>query len=122
MVCEVAELFGVHKNTVRNWVAEGLPDNDHLRPMLILGRELRKFLQKRNQKNKRPCKKNEMYCLKCRTPKIPAGNIVDYKPMNGDKGCLIGMCPTCENIMNRFSNLTKLSAIENILDVTIRTE
>jgi succinate dehydrogenase/fumarate reductase-like Fe-S protein len=46
--------------------------------------------------------------------------MVEYKPMNSDKGCLIGICPTCENIMNRFSNIATLSAIEDILEVTIR--
>jgi hypothetical protein len=33
---EVASLFGVHKNTVREWVKRGLPTNDDRRPMLIL--------------------------------------------------------------------------------------
>jgi transposase-like protein len=31
---EVAGTFGVHKNTVRRWVAEGLPVIDARRPML----------------------------------------------------------------------------------------
>jgi hypothetical protein len=122
LVGEAAELLGVHKNTVRGWVTEGLPVNDDLRPMLILGRELRGFLQERNHKKKQPCKKHEMYCLKCRLPKVPAGNMAEYKAMTSEKGCLIGICPTCENIINRFSNLAKLSAIEDILEVTIREQ
>ena len=122
LVGDVADLLDVHKNTVRAWVAEGLPVNDDIRPMLILGRELREFLKKRNIKNKKPCKKNEMYCMKCRQPKIPAGNMVEFKPTNGDKGCLIGICPTCETMMNRFSNLAKLPAIAGVLEVTMAAE
>ena len=121
-VGDVADLLDVHKNTVRAWVAEGLPVNDDIRPMLILGGELRGFLQKRNLKNKQPCKKNEMYCMKCRRPRIPAGNMVEFKPTMGNKGCLIGICPTCETMMNRFSNLTILSAIADVLEVTITEE
>ena len=34
---EVASLFGVHRNTVREWVKRGLPTSDDQRPMLILG-------------------------------------------------------------------------------------
>ena len=34
---EVANLYSVHKNTVRNWInAQGLKTNDSLRPILIL--------------------------------------------------------------------------------------
>ena len=36
-VDEVASLFGVHRNSVREWVKRGLPTSDGRRPMLILG-------------------------------------------------------------------------------------
>jgi len=39
---EIAKLFGVHRNTVRQWVKQGLPTSDRKRPMLILGREYRR--------------------------------------------------------------------------------
>jgi len=31
----VADLFGVHRNTVREWVKRGLPISDDRRPMAI---------------------------------------------------------------------------------------
>ena len=34
---EVAGLYGVHRNTVREWVRRGLPTIDDRRPMLIVG-------------------------------------------------------------------------------------
>ncbi len=40
---EIASLFGVHKNTVREWVKAGLPTCDDKRPMLILGHVVHSF-------------------------------------------------------------------------------
>ena len=38
---EVATLFGIHKNTVRKCVKDGLATNDDKRPMLIRGSDLK---------------------------------------------------------------------------------
>lgn len=53
---EIARLFGIHKNTVRHWVKEGLATIDDKRPILILGYVLAAFLQARRTKNKQTCK------------------------------------------------------------------
>jgi len=49
---EIACLFSIHKNTVREWIKKGLPVCDNQKPMLILGAELREFIQAKNKKNK----------------------------------------------------------------------
>ena len=67
---EVAKLLGVHRNTVRHWLKQGLPTNDRKRPTLILGRDLGVFLQARRSKNKRRCQPGEIYCVRCRAPRI----------------------------------------------------
>ena len=115
---DVSRLLSVHKNTVRGWIKQGLPIIDDKRPKLILGRDLSAFLQARRVKNKRPCKPNQMYCLPCRSPKIPAGNMVDYQPVTESLGNLYGICPDCETGMNRRTSLTKLVQIQEVLDIT----
>ena len=75
---EIAELFAIHKNTVRNWVKSGLSTSDDKRPMLILGIDLAAFLQARRTKNKRPCRPGEIYCVRCRAPKFPAASMAEY--------------------------------------------
>jgi len=76
---EVARLLGKHKNTVRNWVKDGLAIIDDKHPMLILGSDLVAFLQARRVKNKQSCRPGELYCVRCRAPKFPAGDIVTIK-------------------------------------------
>jgi surfactin synthase thioesterase subunit len=105
MMQEIAKLFGVHRNTVREWVKRGLPTLDRKRPMLILGRDLAAFLKARRLKNKRKCQPGEIYCVRCRTPKNPAGDMADYQD-EGDFAadlralsyCLVGFYSRCHGL------------------------
>ena len=118
-VDEVATLFGIHKNTVREWVKRGLPTNDGRRPMLILGRDLVAFLSARRAKNKRTCPPGEIYCVRCREPRAPAGEMVDYVPLTATLGNLVAICSTCETMMYRRVSLAKLEQVRGNLDITM---
>jgi hypothetical protein len=115
----VARLYGLHPNTVRRWIKSGLPVCDDCRPTLILGRHLRDFLQTKRTKNKRPCRPGEIYCVRCRIPRSPAGDMADYEPSSDTGGALLGMCPVCEALMYRRVNLAKLDQIRGELDITM---
>jgi hypothetical protein len=115
---EIATLFGVHRNTVRAWVKRGLPTSDDRRPMLILGRDLVAFLQLQRAKNKRTCQPGEIYCVRCRAPKAPAGDMADYEALTATQGNLIAICPDCETIIYRRVSLAKLAQIRGRLDIT----
>lgn len=116
---EIANLYRVHRNTVREWVKRGLQTSDDKRPMLILGRDLSAFLQARREKNKRPCQPGEIYCVRCRAPKAPAGDMADYQTVTETLGNLVAICPDCGSIMNRRVNLAKLAQIRGQLDITM---
>ena len=118
-VDEVATLFGVHKNSVRNWVKCGLPTNDDRRPMLILGRDLFNFLRAKRVKNKRPCQPGEIYCVRCRAVQKPAGAMAEYQPLTATAGNLVGICPCCESMMYRRVNFAKLVQVGANLDITL---
>lgn len=115
---EVANLFSVHKNTVRLWVKDGLVTNDDKRPMLILGVELKQYLQSKRKVNKRKCLAYEIYCVRCREPQLPDGNMVDFEPINCTMGRLIGLCPSCNGIINKYFNIAQLEQIKGELDIT----
>ncbi len=116
---EAGHLFSVHKNTVRSWLKDGLIVNDNKRPTLILGSELRVYLQSRRSKNKQKCKPSELYCLRCRSPQLPAGNMVDYEPVNCRSGRLIALCSTCGGIINKYFSIANLWQIQEKLDITL---
>ncbi len=116
---EVAKLFSIHRNTVREWIKRGLPLNDHKRPMLILGRHLAVFLQARRIKNKQKCSPAEIYCVRCRVPRNPAGNMADYQPITATLGDLVGICPCCDSMMYRFVNLGKLEQVRGNLEISM---
>lgn len=120
-VDEAAWLLGVHKNTIRQWIKAGLPVCDDRRPTLILGRHLRSFLCDRRQSRKRRCRPDELFCLRCRAPRRPAGNMVDFMPESASSGRLIGMCPTCDSMMNRYASRAGLTRIRAIFDVSLPT-
>ena len=116
---EVAGLYGVFKGTVRAWIKAGLPIINDKRPMLILGSDLVAFHQARRTKNKQKCKPGEIYCVRCRAPKNPAGDMADYRIITEKIGNLEAICPDCEKIMNRRVSLTKLEQVRGEMTITL---
>lgn len=117
-VGEIAKLFSTHKNTVRTWIKVGLPTCDRKRPILVLGRDLAEFLRDRRARRKQPCQPGEMYCVRCRAPRFPAGNMADYAPITEKLGNLEAICPDCDSIMNRRVSFAKLGPLQGKIDIT----
>jgi hypothetical protein len=115
---ETAKLFDIHKNTVRRWIKEGLAPVDDRRPLLILGHDLAAFLQARRAKNKQTCKPGELYCVRCRAPKTPAGNMAEYSPITEKYGNLIAICPDCNAMMNRHVSMARIGEFRTKMDIS----
>jgi hypothetical protein len=116
---EIATLYGVHRNTVRNWIKGGLPVVDQRRPVLVLGSSLADYLRVRRVENKRPCRPNEIYCVRCHEPRTPTGGVVRYHPITPTQGNLVGMCPNCGAGLFRRVSATNLGQFEGLLKVTL---
>jgi Helix-turn-helix domain len=116
---QIARLFGLHKNTVRNWLKQGLAAIDDRRPTLLLGRELLRFLLDRRQKGKQACGPGRIFCIACRAPKVPAGKMAECLLKGPTTGNLCGICPDCERLIYRRINPSKIDAVRGDLEITV---
>ncbi len=102
---EVAELYGCHRNTVRNWVKLGLKPIDGSRPALFHGTELNAFHAGRRAAAKRPCGPGTIYCAPCRSPKRPQPGSVEITPQSSRLWIVRGKCPACgRQMMQRLGS------------------
>lgn len=108
-VDDAATLCGVHRNTVRQWIKNGLPCIDDQRPMLILGQHLADHIRAQRKKHKRPCAPGQIYCMRCREPRLPAGLRASYLPRTPTNGDLAGHCGVCATRMFRRVSLANLA-------------
>ena len=106
---EIARLFGVHRNTVRAWLKSGLCPVGPQRPILVLGRDLRIFLEKRRAGSKKPCTPGTMYCLKCKAPRPPALEMVEFLRLSAGAGNLTSLCAVCGTTMYRRCRYAAIS-------------
>jgi Helix-turn-helix domain len=116
---EVARTLEIHRNTVRNWIKAGLPVIDSKRPILMLGSDLAEFLLRRRDARRQPCQAGEMFCLKCRKPREPAGRMADFVASSVTSGALVAICPVCEGLMYRRASVARLYVVAGALDVHV---
>lgn len=83
---DVARCLAVHKNTVRRWIKAGLPTVGGRGKTLILGSQLRSFLEARRKDAKRPCPPGHFYCLKCQAPRATGCGHDRICPHHADVG------------------------------------
>jgi hypothetical protein len=114
----VARLLGVAKGTVRRWTKSGLSALTDQKPALILGEDLVQFLAARKNKHKK-CAPAECYCVKCREPRKPAGDMAEFIPLTPRTGNLRAICPACGRLMHKRIRCDALDSVRLLLDVTI---
>ena len=115
-IIEVAELYRVHRNTVRHWLVNGLAPIDENRPLLIHGEALNNFHRARRLAGRQTCGPAEIYCLGCRKPRRPAGDIADLI-QKGSVRTLIAICPDCDSMMTQRVSAERLSGFTS--EITI---
>src|SRR5262249_3307302 len=79
---EIAELFALHPQAIRQWIKAGLQTIDERKPFLIHGSELIGFLTKRQSGRKRRCRPDQFFCCRCRVPKRPRAGLVSMRVLN----------------------------------------
>ena len=108
-IAEAAKLFGVHRNTVRAWIATGLETINVGRIILILGDELRAFLERRRKASRTKTPRGWLYCLKCRAPRAPAEGLTELIQERAGTANVRAICGHCDTLMHRRVSLAKLA-------------
>jgi hypothetical protein len=116
---DISRLYKIHKNTVRNWLRQGLEPIDDQRPTLIHGQELARFLTERRARSKQTCGPGRIYCLPCRAPKVPREKTAECIPIGETSGTLQGFCPDCNRMIYRRVNPKKLDSVRGDLDINV---
>ncbi|RFC69227.1 helix-turn-helix domain-containing protein [Mesorhizobium denitrificans] len=115
---EAARTIGAARSTVRRWLDNGLPAIRERKPFLILGKDLADFMAGK-ARPKRSCPTGTCYCVKCREPRWPDGEMAEFVPINARSGNLRALCPACGTLMHRRTSMKQLEAIRAFLDVAI---
>lgn len=118
---EAATLVGVSPRTIRNWTRDGLQLLDTSHPPLIRGDDLRNHITAQRKDRKVKTDLCELYCLRCRACRAPAGAMADCE-IKGNKAMLAAICDVCEAIMCKPISLASLPTIRAKLDLTIKRD
>lgn len=108
---EIAEKLNTHELTVQRWHRAGLKTlEDHARPFLVMGQDLRDFLKTRRQNRKKPLNIGEFYCPRCREPRrsrtdrLTAQATQRWLGKTYQQVLLRGVCEVCGQALLLFSS------------------
>ena len=108
---EISSLFKITIDTVKRWRRQGLlavdPDS---RPILVMGKELKRFVKSKMSRQRHTLKKDELYCTKCQAARHSKDQIVklvfdvaEFSAGN-KKVTIIGRCEQCGTQLFKFSS------------------
>ncbi len=117
-VQELARVTGVHDHTVRAWIKAGLATLCDAHPILVSGREAKRFLSERRRSRKRPCGPDRFYCFRCREPREPAFGVAEFVPLTNTFGNLTALCPECGTLMHKRASAARLDGIGTKMEIT----
>jgi hypothetical protein len=114
---EIAGVFSVHINSVRQWMASGLSPIDFKRPILVHGSVLFKYLNQKQASRKRSCSPSQFYCFTCREPRLPLDNLAFIENQNEYIIRLRAICEQCGTKLNKAGSQAKLAEYTKIFSV-----
>ena len=118
---DTSRLYKIHKNTVYDWLKIGLKSIDNKEPRLIHGTDLKNFLSKQNNKNKKATQFNEFYCFHCKQAHNVYKNSV-YISHKGNFLSLKGLCPITKKEMFKNFKSVDYSRIKKEFHLTDKTD
>jgi hypothetical protein len=110
---EVMHLYGVTRNTVTNWIDEGLvtvPGH----PVLFRGEDLNAFHQARRVGARRNCSPGEFLCFHCKKVSSLKGQDAEVHWHRDHAGTLGWSCPACGKPNETFQSLSQVQNLEEL--------
>lgn len=103
---ELADALQVHTRTVQSWHRTGLPTLPDTYPLLFKGEEVKAYLSKQRQTQKKPLQPDELYCMHCHAPKHSVPGCVQIMPGRKmgkfQQYRITGKCETCGTKISRL--------------------
>ncbi|HEU5048402.1 MAG TPA: hypothetical protein VFT64_11245 [Rickettsiales bacterium] len=113
----LADMLGVHVNTIHRWIEEGLPRIDDAYPYMVYGEELIDFLNARQQSKKIPLQPDEFFCCRCQKARRAWGGLADLIPCTSKTGNLRALCPECGGTLHKLISLQKQPELAKYLEI-----
>jgi hypothetical protein len=118
-LAEIAEVYGVHTRTVQSWRKRGLKAIDETsKPYLVIGEDIRGFLEENSQKRKHPLRPGEFFCPRCQRPRNSLQDHFSVEITNRKLGkkckqsIIRGTCDVCLCKLFRFSSDRKVQELK----------
>ena len=108
---DLATHFGVHVQTIREWVRRGLQPIDEHTPALFLGTYVMRFIDDMNSKRKTTTQFNEFYCMSCHAAHNPFNNTVVITTDNNGFIRATGICEQSGAHIHKTYKLCDMSKI-----------
>lgn len=106
-------LFDVTRNTVSNWVKEGLHPSDQTTPYVFNGAEVKRFHDARRPARCMPLRTGEFKCFSCRARTFPDPRSVEKEMRSGDSFSAIARCLACGGTVSKRLNETDCDKLLN---------
>ena len=114
---ELADVLGVHPNTVRAWRKRGLAPIDEGRPAMFLGAEVQRFGNGERGQRQSTGGPGLIYCVCCRTHRSPKNSEVSFMSHGPQHGALAGACDECGTKLTRFIRIEDIAAFASKLTI-----
>ncbi|MGH1375234.1 MAG: hypothetical protein ACRBCK_02700 [Alphaproteobacteria bacterium] len=119
-ICALFSDIGLHIQTIRVWVRNGLKTIDSGKPTLVYGNDLIAYLKAQNDKGKCQTPFDQIYCMKCKDARPIYKNKITTEFKNGFvRTC--GHCRECKTKMfknYKMDDYGELKRIFYVVDVS----
>jgi hypothetical protein len=106
-------LYGVARNTITNWVAEGLRRSDSFTPHVFNGAEVKRFHESKRLASKATLRIGQFKCFKCKERVFPDLCSLDLYPTKNGSAGVWAMCPNCKCVVVKVVGETDRDKILN---------